>query len=174
MNRKQLIMVVMVVVLAACGNNTADVTNSTIEDKQSELEVESRDTTTPETVEVFTEPFKEGIFVDFAKYKEAVKEEQILEVLKSNFESLITDNEEQFRNSFLTEKNADPNMFWFESPDQFQFIEIESIEHYPEKGNIHIYVIGNSQPPDGTISPMKMMYAFRKSDAGQWKIYTID
>lgn len=175
MKRKQLILLVaLVVVLTACGNNTTDIPNSKIEDNQNTLEVQSRVQITPETPEVTTEPFKEGIFIDFVKYKEEFKEEQILEVIKSNLESLITDNQEQFRESFLTEKNADPNMFWFDSPDKFQLIEIESIEHYPEKGNIHIYVIGSSQSSDGTISPLKMMYAFRKSDEGQWKIYTID
>jgi hypothetical protein len=175
MKRKQLILLVaMVVVLTACGNNTTDRSNSKIDDNQNTLEVQSTVQVALETPEVSIEPFIEGDFIDFVKYKEEVKEEQILEVIKSNLESLMTDNQEQFRESFLTEKNADPNMFWFDNSDKFQLNEIESIEHYPEKGNIHIYVIGSSQSSDGTISALKMMYAFKKSDEGQWKIYTID
>lgn len=175
MKSKALILLAaMVVVLTACGNQTADVPNPTIESNQRTPDIQNTDQVTPDTPDDSAQPFKEGIFVDLTKYKEEVKEEEILEVIKSNLESLITDDQQQYRESFLTDKNADPNMFWFDSTDKYQFNEIESIEHYPDQGSIHVYVLGNSQSSDGTINAIKMMYAFKKSDEGQWKIYTID
>ncbi|MNC65802.1 hypothetical protein D3C75_1161250 [compost metagenome] len=66
--------------------------------------------------------------------------------------------------------------FYYGEQFQYNFSSIESIEkHASIKNQLHITVLGERlDTTTDSVEQVRMMYAIRQSEQGDWDIYTID
>jgi hypothetical protein len=87
-------------------------------------------------------------------------------------ESILKNNSETYIESFLSENNAKPNMFWFDSGDQYRFKKIEEITRY--KGTVRVKIVCDLLSDIKVIREVYMTYYFEKWLENEYKIQMID
>jgi hypothetical protein len=161
MKARQLFLYTSILVLVtACGNNIN--TNAPdLLDTQVDNQIQS-------SAEASIEDFVAGVFIQFDQYQEEVKEDHILDNLKSNLETFIDHDEKQYRSIFDSEQTADENMFLFDMTYQYAFNEIEYVNKpYPD--TIHISIVGFRLERSSKVQEVvRMLYAFRQLESGEW------
>ena len=96
--------------------------------------------------------------------------------MKQSLTALVEHDYEAFKAGFVNEELAETLSFYYGEHLQYRFTEMESVERYNELVHqLHIVVAGEClDTATGQINEVKMMYAIRQSDQGEWDIYTID
>lgn len=122
--------------------------------------------------------FQAGLDVDFQSAAALLTEDELplLDVLEQNLTALVKHDYEAFKAGFVNEELADTLGFYYGEHLQYKFSEMESVERYNDLFHqVHIIVAGEClNTATGQIDDVKMMYAIRQSDQGEWDIYTID
>jgi hypothetical protein len=121
--------------------------------------------------------FESGQLINLESYHDQLTDgkELVLTALENNLVSLVEHNNTLYRSGFVSEKSADAMKYYYGEQYRYRFTDIESIEQNLSYGNVHITVIGQRlDTTTGTIEEVKMMYAFRQNDQGEWMIHTID
>jgi hypothetical protein len=125
-----------------------------------------------------TTSFKAEMAIDLESAKDPLTENErpALDVLEQNLIALVQHNHNQYRSGFVDEKLADAMDFYYGDQFQYKFSSIESIEKNAAiKNQLHITVLGERlDTTTNSVEDVKMMYAIRKNDQGDWDIYTID
>jgi hypothetical protein len=119
--------------------------------------------------------FNEGVSIDVSQYDNEEKYKPILKELEQNLNALVKKDKTTFEKGFVSQTEADANMFWIEDPEtKYQFFgEPVIVDQESELNRIDIQVqyrtsksISNDER--GTT------YNFIKNDQGEWKIKQID
>jgi ABC-type phosphate/phosphonate transport system substrate-binding protein len=119
--------------------------------------------------------FNEGVSIDVSQYDNEEKYKPILKELEQNLNALVKKDKTTFEKGFVSQTEADANMFWIEDPEtKYQFFGVPVIvDQESELKRIDIQVqyrtsksIRNDEK--GTT------YNFIKNDQGEWKIKQID
>jgi len=81
-----------------------------------------------------------------------------------------------FQAGFVNKKLADAMDPYYSTQFKYKFTGIESIDqHLSNEHQVNITVSGQRlDTVAGTIEDVKMLYAIRPNDQGEWVIYTID
>lgn len=130
-----------------------------------------------ETNQADVEDFESGQLINLESYKDQLTDDKelVLTALENNLFSLVEHDNTLYRSGFVTEKLADDMRYYYGEHFKYRFTDIESIEQNLSWGNVHITVMGQRlDTTTKTIQDVKMMYAFRKNDEGEWMIHTID
>lgn len=158
----QIIMLTSLIFLTACGEVTEQV-----------KEPQSSATKQP-----YTASFKAELSLNLQSYHDQLSEEELpaLEVLKDNLTALVEHDHTMFLSGFVNEKLAEAMEPYYSEQFQYRFTAIESIDHnLPNEHQVNITVIGERlDRATEIIDDVKMLYAIRPNDQGEWVIYTID
>ncbi|MDQ0113331.1 hypothetical protein [Paenibacillus harenae] len=136
-----------------------------------------KDQDVTETNQPDADNFESAQLINLESYKDQFTDgkELVLTALENNLFSLVEHNDTLYRSGFVNEKLADDMKYYYGEQFKYRFIDIESIEQNLSWGNVHITVLGQRlDTTTKTISEVKMMYAFRENDEGEWMIHTID
>ncbi len=81
-----------------------------------------------------------------------------------------------FESGFVNEKLVEAMEPYYGEQYHYKFTGIESIDdNLPNEQQVNVTVIGQRlDTTSDTIEDVKMLYAIRKNDIGEWVIYTID
>jgi hypothetical protein len=115
--------------------------------------------------------FNEGVSIDVSQYDNEEKYKPILKELEQNLNALVKKDKTTFEKGFVSQTEADANMFWIEDPEtKYQFFgEPVIVDQESEPKRIDVqYRISKSNDEKGTT------YNFIKNDQGEWKIKQID
>lgn len=165
--------------LTACGGGTASREESkpglnTTNNASSSMENSNK----PETNETKAVNFKSEILLDFNAYQDQLTESDLpaLQVLEKNLTALVEHDHVLYQSGFVNEKLAEAMDNYYSEDFQYRFTDIESIEsNLPNENQVNITVIGQRlDEKAGTVEDVKMLYAIRPNDQGDWVIYTID
>ncbi|WP_336783386.1 hypothetical protein [Paenibacillus illinoisensis] len=122
--------------------------------------------------------FKAELAIDLESAKNLLKENErsALDVLEKNLTALVEHDHKLYRFGFVDDRLADAMDFYYGEQFQYMFSNIESIEKKEANYNqLHITVLGERlDTTTDTIEKVKMMYAIRQNEQGDWDIYTID
>ncbi|OBR69290.1 hypothetical protein A7K91_02600 [Paenibacillus oryzae] len=167
------------ILLAACSNEAATNTPNKVTNLSAQqITKEKNSVQAPETEQPEETVFKAELAIDIKSVENQLTENErpLLDVLEKNLTALVEHNHAAFQSGFVDEKLADTLAFYYGENLQYKFTGIESVESYTNpKNQVHITVIGECLDTNtGRIDTVKMMYAIRQSDQGNWDIYTID
>lgn len=128
---------------------------------------------------ILSTSFESELAIDLESAKDSLTENErpALDVLEQNLTALVQHDHSQYRSGFVDEQLADALDFYYSEEFQYKFSSIESIEKHPSiKNQLHITVLGErlDTTTHSSVENIKMMYAIRQSDQGDWAIYTID
>lgn len=158
----QIVMLTSLILLTACGEVTEQV-----------KEPQSSATKQP-----YTASFKAELSLNLQSYLDQLSEEELpaLRVLEHNLTALVEHNHTLFISGFVNEKLAEAMEPYYSEQFQYRFTSIESIDHnLPNEHQVNITVIGERlDRATAIIDDVKMLYAIRPNDQGEWVIYTID
>ncbi|WP_128100149.1 hypothetical protein [Paenibacillus sp. DCT19] len=116
--------------------------------------------------------------IDLKLAKNTLKESDrpALDILEENLIALVQHDHELYRSGFVDDQLADALNFYYGEQFQYKFSSIESIEkHQSIKNQLHITVLGERlDTTTDSVEQVRMMYAIRQSEQGDWDIYTID
>lgn len=158
----QIVMLTSLIFLTACGEVTEQV-----------KEPQSSATKQP-----YTASFKAELSLNLQSYHDQLSEEELpaLEVLEDNLTALVEHDHTLFISGFVNEKLAEAMEPYYSEQFQYRFTAIESIDHnLPNEHQVNITVIGERlDRATEIIDDVKMLYAIRPNDQGEWVIYTID
>ncbi|WP_419871386.1 hypothetical protein [Candidatus Pristimantibacillus sp. PTI5] len=121
--------------------------------------------------------FKSGLTINLDSFHDQLSESNVpvLAALENNLASLVEHDNKRYRAGFVNKNLADSMEFYYSDQYQYCFTNIESIEQDLPYGNVHIRIIGQRLDVEtGLIEDVKMLYAFRQNDQGEWMIHTID
>ncbi|KGP77359.1 MULTISPECIES: hypothetical protein [Paenibacillus] len=165
------------ILLTACGDTnspTEEPTNTTNTSQNSASDTSKN----PDSETESSTKFNSGNDIDFKEAESSLTEDQspILDVLKLNLEGLVEHDHDQYRSGFVTEKLADAMEGYYSDDFQYHFSTIESIQKSESiKNQVHVTVLGERlDSKSDSIENVKMMYAIRMNNEGEWSIYTID
>lgn len=163
------------ILLTACGD-TASPTNDS-KNMTNTTQNSIPDTSKSPEVEASTN-FNPSLDIDFKKAEGSLSEDELplLDVLEKNLNALVQHDHNLYRSGFVTEKLADAMEFYYSEEFMYKFSAIESIEKGVSiKNQVHITILGERlNTTTETVEDVKMMYAIRMNDRGEWSIYTID
>lgn len=166
--------------LTACSENTISknepgLTTGTLTHNTAIDLSQSQDTETKQPKDT---NFKAELTFDPKSVEDQLSENErpALDVLEKNLTALVKHDHEAFKAGFVDEKLADTLGFYYGEHLQYKFTGIENIESFTSpKNQVHIFVLGERLDiTTDTIEDIKLMYAIRQSDRGDWSIYTID
>lgn len=116
--------------------------------------------------------------IDLKLAKHMLKESDrpALDILEENLIALVQHDHELYRSGFVDDQLADAMDFYYGEQFQYKFSSIESIEKNASiKNQLHITVLGERlDTTSDSVEQVRMMYAIRQSEQGEWDIYTID
>ncbi|MDR6724543.1 hypothetical protein J2W91_003011 [Paenibacillus amylolyticus] len=116
--------------------------------------------------------------IDLKLAKHMLKESDrpALDILQENLIALVQHDHKLYRSGFVDDQLADAMDFYYGEQFQYKFSSIESIEkHASIKNQLHITVLGERlDTTTDSVEQVRMMYAIRQSEQGDWDIYTID
>lgn len=117
-----------------------------------------------------------AIDLESAKYTLKESDRPALDILEENLIALVQHDYELYRSGFVDDQLADAMDFHYSEQFQYKFSSIESIEKNASiKNQLHITVVGERlDTTTDSVEQVKMMYAIRQSEQGDWDIYTID
>lgn len=162
--------------LTACGGNslpkdeTSTSTNTPTSNptKSQDTEAKASSNTT----------FKAELEIDLEAAKEPLTENErpALDVLEQNLNALVQHDHKQYLSGFVDDKLANAMDFYYGEQFKYKFTSIESIENNASiKSQVQVTVLGERlDTTTDSVEDVKMMYAIRKNDQGDWDIYTID
>jgi hypothetical protein len=163
---KAIFLALFIFVLVGCSqqNNNGSVTTNNVNSEAGESTSSS---------EGGSNSFKEGVTIDVSQYDNEEKYKPILQELEQNLNALVKKDKTAFEKGFVSQTEADANMFWIEDPEtKYQFFGepvIVDQESEPKRIDIQVqYRISKSNDEKGTT------YNFIKNDQGEWKIKQID
>lgn len=169
---KPIAMIVIVtsfIMLTACEQNTKPVENSNIGINTPQ----STETKQPNEVS-----FTAELLINLQSYQDQFTESDLpaLQVLEENLTALIEHDHKLFQSRFVNERLADALEPYYGEQFQYKFTDIESIDQdLPNEHQVNITVIGQRlDTTSDTIEDVKMLYAIRPNEQGEWLIYTID
>ncbi|MDQ0061707.1 hypothetical protein [Paenibacillus harenae] len=184
------VLLTALILLTACGGDAepkaeTDTEVTTPESHVAEVETPGaengdnglKDQDVTETNQPDVDNFESAQLINLESYKDQFTDgkELVLTALENNLVSLVEHNDTLYRSGFVNEKLADDMKDYYGEQFKYRFIDIESIEQNLSWGNVHITVLGQRlDTTTKTISEVKMMYAFRENDEGEWMIHTID
>lgn len=158
----QIAMLTSLIFLTACG-----VVTEQVKEPQSSA-----------TKQPYTASFKAELSLNLQSYHDQLSEEELpaLEVLEDNLTALVEHDHTLFISGFVNEKLAEAMEPYYSEQFQYKFTAIESIDHnLPNEHQVNITVIGERlDRATEIIDDVKMLYAIRPNDQGEWVIYTID
>lgn len=158
----QIAILTSLILLTACGDVAKQV-----------KEPQSSATKQPHTVS-----FKAEMAINLQSYHDQLSEKELpaLEVLEKNLNALVEHDHTLFLSGFVNEKLAGAMEPYYSEQFQYKFTAIESIEqNLPNEHQVNITVIGERlDRATEIIDDVKMLYAIRPNDQGEWVIYTID
>lgn len=116
------------------------------------------------------------IDLELAKHTLQESDRPALDILEENLIALVQHDYELYRSGFVDDQLADAMEFYYGEQFQYKFSSIESIEkHQSIKNQLHITVLGERlDTTTDSVEQVRMMYAIRQSEQGDWDIYTID
>lgn len=144
---------------------------------------------TPTNVESLIEPaekevikditaadFKNGVSIDFDKYKGSFFDENIISKLRKNLESVVENNKEKFKENLNKEslESIREGFYYTNESDQFMFYDLDLIEKVDQPEQIRVGVRFAKKSSDGSIEDQGITYFFTKNEAGEWGIENID
>lgn len=157
-----MVMLTFLIFLTACGENAKP-----IEEPQS-----------IETQQPNVASFTAELSINLQSYQDQLTESDLpaLEVLDSNLTALVEHDHTLFQSGFVNEKLADAMEPYYSEQYLYKFTAIESIDpNLPNEHQVNITVIGQRlDTATEIIENVKMLYAIRPNDQGEWVIYTID
>ncbi|NUU79808.1 hypothetical protein [Paenibacillus xylanilyticus] len=122
--------------------------------------------------------FKAELAIDLESAKNPLNENErpALDVLEKNLTALVQHDHKLYRSGFVDDQLADAMDFYYGEQFQYTFSSIESIEKSASiKKQVHITVLGERlDTTTNSVEEVKMMYAIRQNEQGDWDIYTID
>ncbi|MDQ0720064.1 hypothetical protein QF049_001325 [Paenibacillus sp. W4I10] len=122
--------------------------------------------------------FKAELAIDIESAKDSLKENErpALDVLEKNLTALVQHDHKLYRSGFVDDQLADAMDFYYGEQFQYTFSSIESIEKNASiTKQVHITVLGERlDTANHSVEKVKMMYAIRQNEQGDWDIYTID
>lgn len=162
--------------LTACGGNSLPKDeSSTSTNTPTSNPTNSQDT---EAKPSSNTTFKAELAIDLEAAKEPLTENErpALDLLEQNLKALVQHDHKQYLSGFVDEKLANAMDFYYGEQFKYKFTSIESIENNASiKSQVQITVLGERlDTTTDSVENVKMMYAIRKNDQGDWDIYTID
>ncbi|WP_046232761.1 hypothetical protein [Paenibacillus algorifonticola] len=116
--------------------------------------------------------FEPGMDIDWEASQSQLQEQGMAEVLQTNLEALLKQDQKAFNNTFLDQAHADPFQFYL-SYYQYYFTGIDDVTYF-ESGNINVTVRVDLLSEAGFEENSAMTYTFQKSKEGGYKIAVID
>lgn len=174
------VFVISLIFLTACGGETRleheiGTTTSTPSRPAAAVTTQAKD---PEPDPPKETDFKAGLAFDPISFEDRLPEDErpALVVLEKHLTALVKHDYKAFKAGFVDEKLADTLGFYYGDPLQYRFTGIEELESFASPTNqVHIYVLGERLDTEtDTVERVKLMYAIRQSDTGEWSISTID
>lgn len=175
-----MVVLISLIFLTACGGDAKpnegpnNGTNTPI--NGSTIKAENSNNT--ETKQSNEASFKAELSINLKSYQDQLTESDLpaLEVLQKNLTALVEHDHTLFQSGFVNQKLADAMDSYYGKQFEYKFIDIDSIDSdLPNEHQLNITVIGQRlDTTAGTIEDVKMLYAIRPNDQGEWVIYTID
>lgn len=158
----QIVLLTSLIFLTACGN----------------VAEQEKEPVSSATKQPYTASFKAEMSLNLESYHDQLSEIELpaLEVLEDNLTALVEHDHTLFISGFVNEKLAEAMEPYYNEHFQYKFTGIESIErNLPNEHQVNITVIGERlDRAMEIIENVKMLYAIRPNDQGEWVIYTID
>lgn len=122
--------------------------------------------------------FKAELSINLKSYSDQLTEYDLpaLEVLDKNLTALVEHDHTLYQSGFVNKKLADAMEPYYDEQYQYKFTDIESIDSMlPNEHQVNITVTGQRLDMAAkTVENVKMLYAIRPNDQGEWVIYIID
>lgn len=152
------------ILLAACGGNVNQTEETNIQATNS----------APSSVEA---DFKSEILIHFTSYHDQVNESElpVLKTLETNLIALVEHDHTLFKSGFVNEDLANSMDYYYGEQFLYRFTDIDSMEHITAYKQWNITVVGQRMDTTSqAVEDIKMLYAIRQNELGEWVIYTID
>ncbi|MNC64773.1 hypothetical protein D3C75_1150060 [compost metagenome] len=118
------------------------------------------------------------MLINLKSYADQLTENDLpaLEVLEKNLTALVEHDHTLYQSGFVNKKLAEAMEPYYNEQYQYKFTDIESIDSMlPNEHQVNITVIGQRLDMAAkTVENVKMLYAIRPNDQGEWVIYIID
>lgn len=129
--------------------------------------------------EVKTEPFEEGVRIDFDKIiREVPDQKEVLQTLEHNLEALIARDQEEFAKDMIGGTvegwNIDSVPFSFENDKKYMFPQIANIERVTDSSMDFIRITVRVVEEPANTDDNYRAYVFTKNEEGKWLINNID